>query len=181
MADWQRHVWKELLAVEGVVPMAGGRVLVVGEGLPVSFAKDVLVSRKEWGEPLGDEAGFDRVFLLGHGQAHADFAVALGQLWRLLKPDGVVVCVVARRNPMGIRKSLWWGGYGARTWVRWLRNANWLVADMFTIGYSGAWARWMPCGGPIRVILAQKRVGGTRVLAVDARGRVVVKPAGIPV
>jgi hypothetical protein len=39
----------------------------------------------------------------------------------------------------------------------------------------------MPCGGPIRVILAQKRVGGTRVLAVNGLGRVVVKAAGVPV
>lgn len=181
MADWQRRVWEDIVAVEGVVPSAGSCVLVVGDGLPVVFEDDVRVVRRAWGEAMGDEAGFDRIVILAAGNVRADFVLVLSQMWRLLRPDGLLVLITARQSPWGIRRTIWWRGYPWVRWRRWLRRANWLVAEVFTVGFCAAWARWVPWGGPIRVVLAQKRVGGTRVLAHDGRGGMIAKPAGIPV
>ena len=180
MADWQRQVWNDICAVDGVEPPAGSGVLVVGGGLPVDFADDVRVVWRAWGAAVGDEAGFERIVILAGRDADADFSVLLAQMWRLLRPDGLLVLVVARPSPFGVRRSVWWRGWQLATWRRWLRAANWLVADTFTAGFCARWARYMPWGGPVRVILAQKRVGGTKILASE-RGRVVAKPAGIPV
>jgi hypothetical protein len=80
-----------------------------------------------------------------------------------------------------MRNSVWWRGIPLKYWKRWLKQANWLVADTFTVGFSAAWARWAPWGGPVRIILAQKRVGGLRILARTPQGAVQVKAAGIPV
>lgn len=185
MADWQRRVWDEIVAVDGVVPsgpsLAVNSVLVIGDGLPVSFEKDVLVVRRAWGEPVGDEAGFARIVILAGGGVQADFPLLLTQMWRLLRPDGLLVLVVARPSPFGMRNSVWWRGIALRHWRRWLRGANWLVADTFTVGCGGRWLRWVPWGGPVRVVLAQKRVGGLRILSRNVRGNVEIKPVGIPV
>lgn len=181
MADWQRRVWDDIVAVDGVSPPAGGSVLLVGEGLPVEFADDVLVVKRAWGEALGDEAGFARIVILAGGNVKTvDFGLLLTQMWRLLRPDGLLVLVVARPSPWGVRNSIWWRGLPLRTWRRWLRNANWLVADTFTVGFCAAWARLVPWGGPVRVVLAQKRVGGLRALARGKAG-VEVKPVQVPV
>lgn len=181
MADWQRRVWLDIVAVDGVVPPANGSVLVIGEGLPVKFDDSVRVVRKTWGEALGDEAGFERIVIMAGGNVRADYGVLLGQMWRLLRPDGLLVLVVARPSPWGVRKTIWWRGQPLARWRRWLRGANWLVADTFTVGFCAAWARLVPWGGPVRVILAQKRVGGMKVLTRDALGAVLAKPVGVPV
>lgn len=180
MADWQRQVWDDITALDGVLPPEGGSVLVVGGGLPVDFNDDVRVAWRAWGAPLGDEAGFDRIVVLAGRDADVDFALALTQMWRLLRPDGQLVVVAARPSPFGVRRTVWWRGWPLSAWKRWLRAANWLVADTFTVGFCARWARLMPWGGPVRVIVAQKRVGGTKVLASD-NGRIVAKPVGVPV
>jgi SAM-dependent methyltransferase len=185
MADWQRRVWEDIVSVDGVVPsgpgLAASSILVIGDGLPVDFSQEFLVVRRGWGEPIGDEAGFARIIVLVGGGVRADFQLLLTQMWRLLRPDGLLVLVVARPSPWGMRNSVWWRGIPLKYWKRWLKKANWLVADTFTVGFCAAWARWVPWGGPVRVILAQKRVGGLRILARTPQGVVQVKAAGIPV
>lgn len=169
------------MAVDGVTPPAHGSVLVIGEGLPVTFDSNVRVVRRMWGEVLGDEAGFERIVVLAGGNVRADFGLLMGQMWRLLRPDGLLVLVVARPSPWGVRKSVWWRGLPLARWKRWLRGANWLIADVLTVGFCAPWARWVPCGGPVRVILAQKRVAGMKILARDVRGEIKAVPAGVPV
>lgn len=180
MADWQRRVWDDIVAVDGVLPPEGGSVLVIGDGLPTAFAESVRVVTRDWREAMGDEAGFDRIVILAGHTMRADVGLLLQQMWRLLRPDGLLVLVTARQSPWGLRNTVWWRGYPAARWRRWLRAANWLVADVFTVGFCAPWARWVPVGGPVRVILAQKRVGGTKVLARTPQG-IVAKPVGIPV
>lgn len=181
MADWQRQVWQDIVAVDGIAPPTQGSgmgsVLVVGEGLPVEFDENVLVVRKSWGEALGDEAGFARIVILAGGDVRVDFPLVLTQMWRKLRPDGLLVLVVARPSPWGVRRTTWWRGIRLVYWKRWLRAANWLVADSFTVGFCAAWARLVPWGGPVRVILAQKRVGGMRIQAKSGQ----MKPAGMPI
>ena len=185
MADWQRRIWDDIVSVDGVAPsgqsLAMNKVLVIGDGLPVTFDETVLLVRRSWGEAIGDEAGFARIVILAGGDVRADFPLLLTQMWRLLKPDGMLVLVTARPSPWGMRNSVWWRGIPLRYWRRWLRVANWLVADCFTVGFCASWARWVPWGGPVRVVLAQKRVGGLRVLSRTPKGAVLVKPVGIPV
>ncbi len=181
MADWQRKVWQDILAVDGIVPplsgSATGSVLVVGDGLPVVFGEGVLVVHKTWGEALGDETGFARIVVLADGTVKADYPLLLTQMWRKLRPDGLLVVVAARPSPFGMRRTAWWRGFPQFYWKRWLRAANWLVADSFTVGFCARWARCAPWGGPIRVILAQKRVGGMKIMAKDGQ----IKPVGVPV
>jgi SAM-dependent methyltransferase len=180
MADWQRQIWDDITAVDGIVPPDGGSVLVIGSGLPVVFEDGVRVVRRGWGEAFGDEAGFERIVILAGGDLVVDYALVLGQVWRLLRPDGLLVVVAARPSPWGLRRTVWWRGYPLWRWVRWLRAANWLVADRFTAGFGSRWLGWIPDGGVVRVILAQKRVGGMKILAHTPKG-VLVKPVGMPI
>lgn len=180
MADWQRRVWQDIVAVDGVMPAAGGRILIVGEGLPVLLTDDVLYVERRWGEAVSEDIRYDRIILLAHGYVEIDFAVALEQMWRLLRPDGLLVVVAARPSPWGLRRTVWWRGRTMVTWRRWLRAANWLIADELTVGFCAVWARYVPWGGPLRLILAQKRVGGTKIL-VQGKAGVMARPVGIPV
>jgi hypothetical protein len=180
MADWQRTLWKDIAALDDVVPHAGAYVLVVGNGLPVVFEGDVRVRERDFGEAMGEDAGFHRIIILARGGVVVDYPLLLKQMWPLLRPDGFLVLVTARPNPWGLRGSVWWHGFARRHWLRWLKEARWLVADDETVGFSSRWVSWMPCGGPVRVFLAQKRVGGAKLLARE--GDVVkAKPVGVPV
>ncbi|PZP39201.1 MAG: hypothetical protein DI585_04890 [Pseudomonas fluorescens] len=135
-----------------------------------------------WGEALADDGGFERIVVLASGDIHVDFKLLLGQMWPRLRPDGLLVIVAARPSPWGVRNTVWWRGYPLRRWKRWLKSTHWLFADDVTVGFSGAWAKLIPViGGPVRVILAQKRVGGTKILTIDKTGKVVAKPVGVPV
>ncbi len=180
MADWQRTLWHEITQLDGVTPADGACVLVVGEGLPVVFGPRVRLVRRRVGEALGEEAGFHRIIILACGGVAADYPLLLQQMWPLLRPDGQLVLVAARPSPWGLRGSVWWRGYPRKHWLRWLRQAHWLVAEDATVGFGSAWMRWVPCGGAVRVFVAQKRVGGAKVLVTTEKG-VVGKPVGVPV
>lgn len=181
MADWQRTLWNDIAALDDVVPQAGAHVLVVGNGLPVDFGSGVRVVARDFGAALGDEAGFHRIVILARGGVEVDYPLLLKQMWPLLRPDGFLVLVTARPSPWGLRGSVWWRGYARKWWLRWLKQAQWLIADDETVGFSSRWVRWVPCGGPVRVFLAQKRVGGTKILTTTEHGKVVGKPVGVPV
>jgi hypothetical protein len=118
--------------------------------------------------------------MLAHGHVQADFHLALTQLWKLLRADGGLVVVAARPAPFGVRGSVWHHGLPLRVWLRLLRHSGWLVAGHTTVGFSTRVWRWLwPFCGVTRVVLAQKRVGGTKVLARNARGGVELKAAGV--
>lgn len=181
MADWQRTLWKDIAALDDVLPQPPAQVLVVGNGLPVDFGAGVVLAERDFGEALGEGAGYHRIVVLARGGVTVDYPLLLKQMWPLLRPDGFLVLVTARPSPWGLRGSVWWRGFARRHWLRWLKEARWLVADDETVGFSSRWVRWMPCGGPVRVFLAQKRVGGTKLLTATESGKVVAKPVGVPV
>lgn len=181
MADWQRTLWQDIATLEGVTPQGGAAVLVVGDGLPVAFAPDVRVVVRAFGEAVGEEAGFHRIIVLARGGVEVDYPLLLKQMWPLLRPDGLMVVAAARPSPWGLRKTAWWRGYPRKYWLRWLKQAHWLIADDVTVGFSSRWVRWMPFGGPVRVFLAQKRVGGVKVLTTSESGAVVGRAVGVPV
>lgn len=180
MADWQRALWQDITALDDVLPHGTAQVLVIGNGLCVTFAPDVLVVKRDFGEALGEGAGYHRIVVLARGGVNVDYPLLLKQMWPLLRPDGFLVLVTARPNPWGLRGSVWWRGFARRHWLRWLKEARWLIADDETVGFGSRWVRWMPCGGVVRVFLAQKRVGGVKLLAREGEG-VVVRPGGVPV
>jgi len=155
---------------------------VVGEGVDVAFPPEraVALSRRTWGEALGDDSGYDRIYVLAPGSVRADFDLLLQQMHRVLKNDGQLVIVAARPSPWGLRGSPWQKGLPARAWRRMLRTTGWLVAECATVGFSANWWRkvW-PEAGVIRVIVAQKRIGGVRVLADNPQHHVVLRPVGV--
>jgi hypothetical protein len=153
----------ELLALPGVVPPAGGCVLVVGKGLNLTFPPDVLIVERNWGEGVGELKHFDRVVILA-GRNCPNEEEAVRQAQRLVRNDGMLVVVAARPAFWGVRGTVWWRGHGRRAWRALLKRHLWVVADEATIGFAGTfWKRLFPFAGAVWVVLAQKRVGGLRV------------------
>lgn len=164
------------MAVPGVATPGGGCVLLVGSGLHAKFAPGVVVVKKGWGEALGEDAGFDRVVVLARGGVVADFPLLLEQMARVVRPDGLIVVLAARGAPWGVRGTGWEGGFRLRHWRACVAAAGLLEAVCVTVGFRSAmWARLMPWGGPVRLLVLQKRVGGTRVL-VGSGARIRLAP-----
>lgn len=179
MQNWQHQVWQEITAVPGVLP-EGGSVLVIGGRMACAFPDGVRVVHKGWGEALGSEAGFDRAMVLAEGNLWVDLPLLLGQLWKVVRADGMLVVIAARAAPWGVRNTAWQHGLRSGVWVRMLRESGWLVAENLTVGFaSGIWARLLPWGGAVRLLIAQKRVGGTKLLVRNRKGGIELRPAGL--
>jgi hypothetical protein len=181
MQNWQDQVWQEINAVPGVIP-EGGTVLLIGGRLECKFPDTVRVVRRAWGDPLGNESGFDRAVILAEGNLWVDLPLLLTQLWKVVRADGMLVVIAARAAPWGVRNTAWQHGLRNSVWLRLLRESGWLVAENLTVGFaSGIWARLLPWGGAVRLIIAQKRVGGTKLLVRNRRGGIELRPVGISV
>lgn len=181
MESWEKTLWREALAVEGVLPARGGLLLAVGEpALMGDFPKGVLVEKLAWGAALTTNPGYDRIVLVAAGEgACVDCGLFLRQARDLLRADGRLVIVAARPWPWGERDSPWQGGLSTRRWLRLLRAGGWLVEARPTVGFTSDRLREMlPQAGLARVLVAKPRGrGGSRVRAeVPALAKPLMEP-----
>lgn len=177
MESWQKALWREALAVDGVLPARGGLLLVVGdEGLVGDFPKTVLVERLNWGDALTTDPGYDRIVLVAAGNAACvECGLFLRQARALLRADGKLVIVAARCWPWGERETAWNHGLPLRRWLRRLNAGGWVVEDQPTIGFSTEKLReLLPEAGLARVLVASPRGSGGR--RVQAEAPALAKP-----
>lgn len=160
----------ELLARPGVVPAPGGCVLVVGHGAKLAFPHDVLVVTRMWGEAVGELKHFDRVIVLA-GRDCPNPTEVVAQALKLVRPDGLLVILAARPFCWGVRKTVWWNGVTLKRWLNFVQAHAWVVVDTCTIGFNHAvWRRLFPWAGVANVLIAQRRVGGIRVVETSELG-----------